>query len=66
MADEKYIAFRIKGLKYWIWFEQYKVHFENGQYECKEGWGKNGAYIERAEFNPEDILGKMITKELQY
>jgi len=45
-TTSKYLAIKVQGLNYWIWFETSKVKEENGNFEGKGGWGKEGAFTE--------------------
>ena len=42
----KFVALKIDGLKYWVWFEIEKVKEADGRVVGKSGWGKNGEFTE--------------------
>lgn len=38
----KYIAFKLEGLSFWVWFDQKKVTRSSDRVVAKDGWGKEG------------------------
>ncbi len=61
----EYIAIKIKSLDFWLWFESEKVKRENGVFEGKAGWGKDGAFTEIT-VNENEISGEIHSDTLQY
>lgn len=61
----KYIAIKVRGLNYWLWFEADKTKLEDGEFFGEYGWGKDGAKtsISVSSF---EITGKIYSDELQY
>ncbi len=42
-AKTKYIAYKLRDLPPWLWFEVDKVKEENGRIIATGGWGADGA-----------------------
>jgi len=61
----KYIAIKLKGYSYWIWFEVSKTDTENNIFRGSKGWGKDGALTE-IEVSENEIIGKIFSENLQY
>lgn len=63
----KYIAFKLQGLSYWLWFEREKAVQSDitGNWECKDGWGKGGNLIS-ASINLNDITSTIYSDSPNY
>lgn len=65
MKDTKYIAIKVRGIRYWLWFNIKKVKRDSYTFIGKDGWGKGGAYTNITV--PEDeIIGELYSDDLQY
>lgn len=63
----KYIALKLKGFKYWIWFQTKDLHYENYEWESMgDGWGKDGARTTIYRISDNLIEGRIYSDELQY
>ena len=40
----EYIAIKVKGLNYYLWFKTKEITFENGRFSGTGGWGDSGTY----------------------
>lgn len=63
--NTKYIAIKIKGFDYYLWFEQSKVIEGLGCFIGKEGWGHHGAFT-NIKVELSEIAGFVYSDELQY
>lgn len=61
----KYLAIKVEGLDFWLWFQKEAVSEENGVFKGDCGWGKNGAATSIT-INTNKITGRIKTNTLQY
>jgi hypothetical protein len=59
----KYIAIKVKGYSYWLWFEKAKIKRENYKFIGTEGWGKDGA-LTCITIDTSEIVGEINSDEL--
>lgn len=63
----KYVMIKVKGLKHPLWFLSSRYEKKD---DCTifayDGWGRNGAYIEKFQCDISEIVAEMTTNELQY
>lgn len=64
----KYIALKIKGFHFWVWFEVAKgtKTEKPGKFIGRDGWGDKGHGILRLEIDENEIIGEMICETLDY
>lgn len=63
--EEKYIAIKVKGLSFWLWFEFENTRTEKGMFYGTDGHGKNGGMINIA-IPENEIIGKLHSEDLSY
>lgn len=61
----KYMAIRVKGFDYWLWFATEDTSVESGTFTGKGGWGNGGAFTE-IEVSTSDITGRISSDMPQY
>lgn len=63
-----YVAYKIQGFHFWVWFEKEKVVDTGvgGDIVGREGWGSGGARVVRLEVLRSLIEGTMESDVLQY
>lgn len=64
----KYIAIKVKGLDFWLWFENDPEHYSNEQGKITgiKGWGRNGNYIESFSCDSSEVVAAMYSEALSY
>ncbi len=60
-----YIAVKLKGFQYWVWFKDENVTELNHTFVGKEGWGKGGT-LTNIDVSQDLIEGIITSQELQY
>lgn len=61
----KYVAILVKGCNYWLWFETAKVKVEDGIFNGRAGWGKDGVFTD-INIDTDLIVGTMESDTLNY
>ena len=61
----KYIAVKVKGIAYWLWFNTKKVKRANHEFVGKDGWGKGGT-LTNITVPEDEIIGEIHSDDLQY
>lgn len=64
-SETKYVAFKVKGLHHWLWFDRSKVNEEDGRVIGKGGWGQGGEFTE-IDVSSDEITGRINSNGLQY
>ena len=62
---QKYVAIKLKGFNYYIWFETKKVIYDSNCFIGKSGWGKGGAFT-NIKCSSSEIDSYIYSDELQY
>lgn len=61
----KYVAIKVAGLDFWLWFATEHVKEDSGKFIGNEGWGVRGA-LSCCGVNFDQIEGRLYSEELVY
>jgi hypothetical protein len=61
----KYIAVKLKGFRYYVWFDNNNVEFKPTGFIGRGGWGKDGS-MTNVECEYSQIEGYIHSEDLQY